>query len=149
MHGSFERSLNEIDELIRKKIMKIKTPPYFALLLLEFILSMVVLLGLLVYIDPVTNQIDPPFNFIIFGGLVLLVFYIYNYTSSFRLVSASKRRTSLRIFMLEVIIFGLILSSLYFYKNTGINLIPYPFNIIFFLCIISVPLYFYIKEKFW
>ncbi|MEM4256823.1 MAG: hypothetical protein QXZ13_01565 [Candidatus Diapherotrites archaeon] len=146
---NYKKNLKEIDDLIIKKILKITNPSYVALLLLEFILSMIVLLGLLIYIDPIRNNIDPPFNFIIFAGIIFLVFWIYNYTKIFRSLAVSKRKTSIRIFMLELTIFGLLLSSLYFYKNTSINLLPYPFNIIFFLCIISIPLYFYIKEKFW
>jgi uncharacterized membrane-anchored protein len=131
-----------------QKLSRLKDLQYTALIALEFILAMVVLFAFLVYIDPSTNKVDPPFNFIITGAIIFAALHLYNYTSNFRKLKVAKRKSSLKIAFLELFIFTIIVVSAYIYQNKTINTLPYPFNFILFLAILSIPLYFYINEKF-
>ena len=133
-----------------QKLLALKNPRYAALLLIEFFLTMLLVGGMVLYLDGRFNQLDWPLNFFVFAGICFAVFHFYNYTKFYRETRRHKirRRTSLKTIALEIIIFLIILISGYFYYNTGANIIPFPYNFIFFLAILAVPLYFYINEKF-
>lgn len=131
-----------------EKLSRFKDRQYTALIVLEFILAMIILGAFLAYIDPATNKIDPPLNFIIAGAIIFAVLHFYNYTKSFRLLKGTKRKTSVKIIFLELLIFCIIAVSAYLYQNKSINTLPYPYNFILFFVVLLVPLYFYINEKF-
>ena len=132
----------------KSKLRRLKDRNYLALVCLEFMLMAIILAALLIYIDPDTNTLQPPFNFLLFGGIVLIVMYVYRYTESFREYNVSKRKTSLRIFSYELLISGIVVAAAIVYKDPTLNTLPYPFNFLLFLGILSIPLYFYVNEKF-
>ncbi len=60
-----------------------------------------------------------------------------------------KHKDNFKSFVLEFIIFILIIASTYIYQDPTINIIPYPFNFIIFLILLSIPLYFILKKNIW
>ena len=144
--------VNESSALIlrrsKEKLLRLKEPQYFALGILEFILTLILITGIVLFLDGRYNTIQPPFNIFIFGAIIFAVLHTYNYTQQYRLEKATKRKTSLRIFLLELAIFLVILVSTYIYQDPSINTLPRPFNFILFLAILVVPVYFYVNEKF-
>ena len=122
--------------------------PLLALYVAEFILTLVLVTAILLYLDGRFNQIEFPFNLLIFAAIVFGVMHFYNYTKPFREWRGIKRSSSFRAFMLEFIIFAVVVVSAYIYRDPTINIIPYPFNFLVFLAALSIPLYFYVNEKF-
>lgn len=144
----FWASSDSIRKKAIEKLRKFKNPQYAALMALEFVLSMIILAGLLIYIDPKTNSIEPPLNIIMFGAILILVLQIYRYTEIFRAAKTTKRKASIKTIGLEIIVCAIIIASAYIYRDPKINVIAYPFNLFLFLAVLCVPLYFYVKEKF-
>ncbi len=122
--------------------------PLIALYVAEFILTLVLVAAILLYLDGRFNQIEFPFNLFIFAAILFGVMHFYNYTKPFREWRGIKRESSFRAFMLEFVIFAIVVVSGYIYQDPTINIIPYPFNFLVFLAALSVPLYFYVNEKF-
>ena len=116
--------------------------------IVEFFLTLILVGAILLYLDGRFNTIEFPFNLIIFAGIGYGVLHFYRYTESFREVRQMKHKDNFKSFVLEFIIFILIIASTYIYQDPTINIIPYPFNFIIFLILLSIPLYFYIKEKY-
>jgi len=133
-----------------EKLFQLKEPRYAALLLIEFFLTMLLVGGLLLYIDGRFSQLQAPLNIFVFAAICMAVFHFYNYTSSFRAARKNeiRRNSSLKTMALEFIMFMIVVLSAYVYYDPAVNLLPYPFNIAFFLAILSAPLYLYIREKF-
>lgn len=137
-----------IKDKLEEKINRLKDPTYAALTILEFVLCMIILVGLLLYIDPKRNVIQAPFNFIIVGGIIFVVLHIYRYTNFFRKYNTKKRKSSLKILFLELLISAILIGSTFIYQDATLNTLAYPFNFLLFLAILCIPLYFYINEKF-
>ena len=133
-----------------EKLFELKDPRYAALLLIEFFLTMLIVAGMVLYIDGRFNQLDSPLNLFAFAGICFAAMHFYNYTAVFRKSrrNAIQRNSSIRTLALEFVIFLIVLISAYVYANPKINTLPYPYNFVLFLAIIAVPLYFYIDEKF-
>ena len=133
-----------------EKLLTLKNPRYSALLLVEFFLTMLLVGGILLYLDAGFNVIGFPYNIAIFAAIAYAVLHFYNYTSFFRKtrVSAIRRNSTFKTFMLEFILFIIILGAAYIYQNPAINVLPYPYNLVLFLAILAVPLYLYVDEKF-
>ena len=133
-----------------EKLLQLRDPRYAALLMIEFFLTMLIVAGMILYIDGRFNQLEAPLNLFVFAGIVFAAVHFYNYTHSFRQSRANriKRASSIRTLALEFMLFLIVLISAWVYADPRINILPYPANLIFFLLIIAVPLYFYINEKF-
>ncbi len=134
----------------KSKLSQLRDPRYAALLLIEFFLTMLVVAGMALYIDGRFNQLDWPLNFFVFAAIVFAAIHFSNCMRPFRASrkGAIKRASSLKTIALEFIIFLIVLISAWVYTDKSINILPYPANLLFFLLALSVPLYFYIGEKF-
>ena len=133
-----------------EKLFALKEPRYAALLLVEFLLTMLIVAGIVLYIDGRFNQLQTPLNIFAFAGICFAAIHFYNYTSAFRKSRKNgiQRTSSIKTLALEFILFLIIAVSAFVYYDPKINTLPYPYNIVFFLAILAVPLYFYINEKF-
>ncbi len=56
----------------------------FAILFIEFALSMAVVLSIYLYLDPETNLVPFPLNIISFAFLMILMYFVFNKTKEFR-----------------------------------------------------------------
>lgn len=148
--GVFWESTETIFSKAGEKLASLKDPRYSALLMVEFFLTLILVGGILLYLDGRFNTIEPPFNFLVFAGLAYAVLHFYRYTEVFRRSrsDAIRRNSSFKTFALEFIIFLIVVFSAYIFYNSDIDTLPYPFNIFLFVIILSIPLYFYIDEKF-
>lgn len=146
---AWESSLLIKDKTI-EKILSLKNPQYLALLIVEFFLTLVLVGAIIFYLDGRFSMVEPPFNLFVFAAILYAVYKLYSYTLIFRenRTDAIKRNSSMKITVLEIIIFLFVFFSASLYYNKEIDLFPYPFNFITFLVVLSVPLYFYVKEKF-
>jgi len=142
-------SSKTITSKARQKISSAKDDPrLLALLLVEFILTIILVAAIALYLDGRFNQVESPFNLIIFAAIVLGVLHFYRYTESFRFVRGMKRRSTFKTFALEFIIFMVVIVSAYIYQDPNTNTLQYPLNLLLFLAVLAIPAYFYIKEKF-
>lgn len=146
---AWESSLLIKDRTI-EKLLSMKNPQYLALLIVEFFLTLVLVGAIVFYLDGRFSTIEPPFNLFVFAAILYAVYKLYNYTLMFRenRTDTIQRNSSLKITVLEIIIFLFIFFSASLYYSNEIDIFPYPFNFITFLLVLSVPLYFYVKEKF-
>ncbi|MCR4369289.1 MAG: hypothetical protein NUV67_05280 [archaeon] len=143
------RASRAIKDKAKEKILLAKEDvPLLALLVAEFVLTLVIVLAIILYLDGRFNEMEFPFNLIIFAAIVYAVLHFYQYTEAFRRLRGMKRESSFRIFLLEFAIFLVVAISGYIYQDPSINTLPYPFNILLFLAVLSVPLWLYVKEKF-
>jgi uncharacterized membrane protein HdeD (DUF308 family) len=101
---------------------------FFGMYLLEFILVMILVIGLIVYFDPAFNLVPEPWNFIglifLIGALALIQKFSYHFTA----------------FLLGII--ALIFSVMLFF-NKEIDLISYPYNIFAFFFLAGVVFFLY------
>ncbi len=86
-----EKLFQEKQELIEKKDKVKKTffegkkdNRIFALLFVEFIVSIAIALSIYFYLDPEINVISFPLNLVVFGGLMLLLALVFHKTKEFR-----------------------------------------------------------------
>ena len=121
---------------------------YAALLMVEFFLSMVLVVSIAIWLDHRFNVIEFPFNILFFGAVLYGIFHFYRYTESFREANTAKRRKSFRAFFLEFLIFAAVVSAGCIYQDPKINTLPYPFNFLLFMLVLLPLVYFYIDEKF-
>ncbi len=131
-----------------ERALKFKDTRYTALLVVEFILSMIIVASIVLWLDHRYNAVEFPFNILLFGLSLYAVLHFYNYTAIFRRQRAMKRATSFRIFLLEFLIFAIIAVGGYVYQDPAINTLPYPLNFTLFLVILIPVTFIYINEKF-
>jgi len=137
-----------IKDKVKEKLQLFKDVHWLALVFAEFLLTLVLVAGILLYLDGRFNTIDFPFNLILFAAIGYGVLHFYRYTEAFRNLRGMKRETSFKSFVLEFIIFVVVVFSAYLYQDPAINILPYPFNFVLFLIVLASPLYFYVNEKF-
>ena len=131
-----------------ERLLKFRDRKYAALILVEFILSMVIVGAIALWLDHRYNAIEFPFNIFLFALALYTVLHFYNYTAIFRKQRAMKRATSFRIFLLEFLIFLILTVGGYVYQDHTINVLPYPFNFMLFLVLLIPVTYIYVNEKF-
>ncbi len=134
----------------REKIAQLRDPQLAALLIVEFLLTMALVAAILIYLDPEVDAISFPFNLVVFALIAFGTLRFYGYTGDFRAnrKNAVRRNSSFRAFALEFIILLVIVSAAYVYQSPSLNTLPKPLNYILFLAVLSIPLCFYMKEKF-
>ncbi|MAG17983.1 MAG: hypothetical protein CL944_00745 [Candidatus Diapherotrites archaeon] len=137
-----------IKDKAKEKFLLFKDIHWTALVIVEFFLTLILVGGILLYLDGRFNTIDFPINLVIFAAIGYGVLYFYRYTEQFRTLRGMKKETSFKSFILEFIIFIVIVGSAYLYEDPNINILPYPFNIFLFVILVGIPLYFYVNEKF-
>ncbi len=133
-----------------EKLFKLKDAHYSALLVVEFFLTMIIVAGIGLYLDGRFNTLEAPFNLFIFAAIIYAVLHFYNYTSAFRKnrYDSIRRNSSLKATVLEIVILFVIIISAQIYNDQGLHTLPYPFNLLLFLVVLAIPLYFYVEEKF-
>ncbi|VVC00529.1 Uncharacterised protein [uncultured archaeon] len=131
-----------------EKVLHLKDKRYVALLLVEFVLAMAVVASIIFWLDYRYNVVEFPFNIIIFGLCIFAVLRFYSYTAQFRAEREMQRRTSFRIFLLEFLIFMILVSAAYIYQDRAINTLPYPYNFALFLVVLLPMVFIYINEKY-
>ncbi|MCR4335523.1 MAG: hypothetical protein NUV57_03225 [archaeon] len=137
-----------IKDKAKEKFQLFKDIHWTALVIVEFLLTLILVGGILIYLDGRFNTIDFPLNILLFAVIGYGVLHFYRYTEQFRNLRGMKKESSFKSFILEFVLFIVIVSSVYLYEDPNINTLPYPFNIFLFVIIISIPLYFYVNEKF-
>ena len=105
-----------------------KDKRFFGMYLLEFLLVIVLVIGIYVYLDPSLNLIPFPYDIIGFIFLIAALALIQRFSSYFTLFA-------LGIF---VLVFGLML-----YFNSEVNLVAYPYNVITFFLIAGIVFFLY------
>ncbi len=133
-----------------EKLLNLNDKKYAALLLIEFFLTMLIVAGILLYLDGRFTSMEPPLNIFAFAAICFAAIHFYNYTASFRRArkNATARNNSLKAAILEFAIFFVIVISAYVYYDPAINVVQYPYNLLLFLGILVIPLSMYINEKF-
>ena len=142
------QATHAIKDKALQRLLKFRDRQYTALFVVEFILSLIVVASILFWLDHRYNVIEFPFNLFIFGLSLYAVLHFYNYTALFRKQRQMKRHSSLRIVVLEFLIFLILVAGGYVYQEPAINTLPYPANLILFLVVLLPVLYVYINEKF-
>ncbi|MFH1663938.1 MAG: hypothetical protein ABH986_03970 [archaeon] len=56
----------------------------FALLFIEFVISIAIALSIYFYLDPETNVVPFPLGFFVFAGLMVLLYFVFHKTKEFR-----------------------------------------------------------------
>jgi len=56
----------------------------FALLFIEFIVSLAIALSIYFYLDPETNIVPFPLNVVVFIGLMVVLYFVFHKTKEFR-----------------------------------------------------------------
>ncbi len=146
--GFYWRVTRVLKDKAVERLLRFKDRQYAALLIVEFILSMIIVASIALWLDHRYNVVEFPFNIFLFGLALYAVLHFYNYTDVFRRQRALKRKSSFRIFLLEFLIFVIVLVGGYIYQDPAINTLPYPLNFILFLVILIPLTYIYITEKF-
>jgi hypothetical protein len=101
---------------------------FFGLYFLEFLLVLVLLFGLLFYLDSSIDLIPFPYNII---GFIFLL-------SALALIQKFSQYLTLFLIGIWGLVFGVML-----YFDTKIDLIPFPFNVLVFLGIFVIVLALY------
>ncbi|GEM_PF-4791075 len=146
--GFYWRVTHIIKDKAIERLLKFKDKQYTALLLVEFILSLIIVGAVALWLDHRYNVVTFPFNIFLFALTLYAVLHFYNYTAIFRKRRQIKRATSFRIFLLEFLIFLILMVSGYVYQDPNINTLQYPLNFMLFLVILIPVLYVYMNEKF-
>jgi len=133
----------------KEKLVLAKDIQWLALVIMEIFLTLILVGAIVIYLDGRFNTIQFPFNLIIFAGIAYAVMRTYSYTENFRELRGMKRENSFRAFVLEFIIFLVIVFSTFLYQDPNINIFPSPFNVIVFLAVLAIPVYLYLKEVHW
>lgn len=133
----------------KEKLALVKDIQWLALIIMELFLTLILVGAIVIYLDGRFNTIQFPFNLIIFAVIAYAVMRVYSYTENFRELRGMKRETSFRAFVLEFIIFLVIVFSTFLYQDPNINIFPSPFNVIVFLVVLAIPVYLYLKEVHW
>lgn len=85
LHEAQKSAPKLIKETFGKKITNAKEDSRVAaILLLQFIFAMVIVLSIAIYLDPETNLVQAPWNYILFIIFVAASFWFYRYTKFFR-----------------------------------------------------------------
>jgi|SRR3989344_3584148 len=138
-----------IREMAKEKLLITKNDlPLAALVFVEFVLTLIIVAGILLYLDGRFNQLEFPFNLFVFAAIVYAVLHFYNYTRVFRETRGMKRESSLKALLLEFLIFIIIVSAGYIYQDPGVDIAPYPLNLALFILVLIPPVYLLINEKF-
>lgn len=138
-----------LKDAVKEKLAMAKDIRWIALVIMELFLTLILVGSIVVYLDGRYNTIEFPFNLIIFAAIAYAVLRVYSYTENFRELRGMKRETSFKTFILEFIIFLIIVFSTFLYQDPTINIFPSPFNVIVFLVVLAIPVYLYMKEVFW
>ena len=56
----------------------------FAMLFIEFIVSLAIALSIYFYLDPETNIVPFPLNVVVFIGLMVILYFVFHKTKEFR-----------------------------------------------------------------
>lgn len=131
-----------------EKALRFKDPQYSALLFVEFVLSIIVVAAILLWLDHRYNVVEFPFNVFLFAVVIYAVIHFYKYTELFRQEKALKRKSSVRIMLLEFTIFAIVLVAGYAYLDPKIDTMVYPYNVLLFLLVLLPVSYVYVNEKF-
>ena len=132
----------------KEKLALVKDVQWLALIIMEIFLTLILVGSIVIYLDGRFNTIEFPFNLIIFAAIAYAVMRVYAYTENFRELRGMKRESSFRAFVLEFIIFLVIVFSTFLYQDPTINIFPFPYNFLIFLILLVIPLYFYMKEQY-
>lgn len=146
--GFYWRVTHVLKDKAIERLLRFKDRQYTALLIVEFILSMIIVASIALWLDHRYNVVEFPFNIFLFGLTLYAVLHFYNYTDVFRRQRALKRKSSFRIFLLEFLIFVIVLAGGYVYQDPAIDTLPYPLNFILFLLILIPVLWVYVGQKF-
>ena len=138
-----------IEDKLKEKLALAKDIQWLALIIVEIFLTLILVGSIVVYLDGRFNTIEFPFNLIIFAVIAYAVMRTYSYTENFRELRGMKRHNSFRTFILEFVIFLVIVFSTFLYQDPNINIFPPPFNVIIFLGVLAIPVYLYVTEVFW
>jgi acetyltransferase-like isoleucine patch superfamily enzyme len=83
---------NVLNELKEKARGANEDPRIIALIFVDFIIAIIIAIGLFVYIDPETNIVPFPLNIIGFAVLITIFLYIYKFTHDFRMSPKVKQK---------------------------------------------------------
>ena len=67
-------------------------PRVMALIIIELIIVIIVCVGIVVYLDPETNIIAFPWNFLGFALIIIIAAYLYRFTGLYRLEEKQRKQ---------------------------------------------------------
>ncbi len=80
-----ELEKNRVGKIAIEKLSAAKKEPRIpALLIVEFFLSMILVLATIIYLDPKTNLVPWPLNVVLFLIILGIVVYLYGFSKPFR-----------------------------------------------------------------